>query len=350
MTPEYSLKKLATTQLNEYITKVSISAKGLIAASSAAGEVVLWQNETLITLLEATEQSIDCLGFSADGAYLAAGGQGGTLYVWHLQGTTAELIANMDYQKKWLEHLAWSPQGHFLAFTWGRYVQIWQFPEHQIITTLFLEESTVLGIAWRPPLGEELAIIGEPGVKIWQSGDWDNDPQVLLASTTTIGLAWSVEGRYLAVKCLDQTISLFEWGNPDPWLLHGFPGKVRQLAWSATKDPLLAMSSLNEIVVWKRSKKAEEGWKAEILSSLVESGNIEDLSFAPQSDLLASVSANGSLCLWTKGKQLEQVLEGVSLEGFSCLAWSSDFQQLVTGGSGGDLTLWKVSRRGKGFA
>jgi hypothetical protein len=63
-------------QLNEAITAITTTADGW-AASSAAGEVVCWQNEQLIYYQTAGDFSIDCLQYSSDGTYLAAAGQAG---------------------------------------------------------------------------------------------------------------------------------------------------------------------------------------------------------------------------------------------------------------------------------
>ncbi len=68
--------------LSEYVTAIAWSADGLLAASSAAGEVVVWQNGNLVNLLPADVASIDCLAFSDDGKFLAAGGQDGKVRVW----------------------------------------------------------------------------------------------------------------------------------------------------------------------------------------------------------------------------------------------------------------------------
>ncbi|MGD1918688.1 MAG: WD40 repeat domain-containing protein, partial [Pleurocapsa sp.] len=68
--------------LSEYVTAVAWSPDGLLAASSAAGEVVLWQDGSLVSLLPASVASIDCLAFSSNGKFLAAGGQDGKVIVW----------------------------------------------------------------------------------------------------------------------------------------------------------------------------------------------------------------------------------------------------------------------------
>lgn len=342
---ELSLKQYAHRQLNEYVTAVSVASSGLLAAASASGEVVLWLEDSFTVLLESNEKSIDTLCFSFDGSFLAAAGQAGIVYVWQISNRTGQLLASIDCKKKWLEHLAWSPEVNYLAFGFGRYAQIWQFPNQELITTIHLEESNVLGLAWRPPLGSHLTIAHQFGVKIWDAQKWDEDPISLQTEVAVVDLAWSSEGRYLAVNRIDKTASLFEWGNTEPWFLHGFLGKIRKFAWSDGKDPLLAMSTVDEIVVWKRSSKPEEGWSANVLK--VGLGNLKDIAFASGSELLAAVSENGSLTFWLKNKQIAIVNQEDS---YSCLHWFKNSQQLITGSQNGNLTQWRVLPRGRGFA
>ena len=131
--------------------------------------------------------------------------------------------------------------------------------------------------------------------------------------------------------------------------MRGFPGKISNLTWSpklSNNAPLLAASSIDGIAVWKKEADDEDGWNANVLTS--HESKIQALEFHPQSLLLASAADDGWLCLWTKAKQVGQILEGAR-GGFSCLAWSQDGQQLAAGGQDGELIIWSESKRGKGF-
>lgn len=338
--------------LSEYITAITWSSQGILAASSAAGEVVLWQNDSLTFLLPSNPQSqaIDCLDFSPDGKFLAAGGQDGKVRIWQIhQETKTELITTLENAPKWVDKLSWSPISNQLAFSLGRYVQIWDAKVQSIVTTLAFEASSVLEMSWRSN-GDRLAIAGDRGAKVWNAKDWDEDPYIVDLPAASIAIAWSSNGRYLASGNLDYTIAVLDWGNPHPWLMRGFPGKIRHLAWSnsfSSNTPLLAASSVEGVVVWMKEKNDREGWNARVLD--LHNGIVRGLAFQPNSLLLASAGDDGCLYLWEKAKRVGQILNGA--EGFSCLAWHPSGEQLAAGGQQGELLVWQKYSKNlpKGF-
>ncbi len=216
--------------LSEYVTAVAWSPDGLLAASSAAGEVVVWQDRSLVSLLPAGVTSIDCLAFSSDGKFLAAGGQDGKVRIWSMtspeirgiRGISPDLIASLDNAPSWVDQLAWSPTCNHLAFSLGRYVPIWDADSQTVITTLPFANSSVLDLAWRPN-GESIAIAGNGGIKVWSTTDWNDDPYLIDMPSASIVTAWSGDSKYIASSNLDNTITVLEYGSPHPWVMGGFP-------------------------------------------------------------------------------------------------------------------------------
>jgi WD40 repeat protein len=338
--------------LSEYVTAVAWSPNGLLAASSASGEIVLWQSDSLVNLLSASMASIDCLAFSSDGKFLAAGGQDGKVRVWEILPTPlfqeVRLIASLDNAPQWIDKLSWSPTCDRLAFSLGRYVQIWDADSQTVITTLPFTNSSVLDLAWRFN-GESIAIAGDGGVKIWDTNDWDDDPYLIDMPSASIVTAWSSDSKYIASGNLDNTITVLEYGSLHPWIMRGFPGKISNLTWSqqlSNNTPLLAASSMEGIAVWQKEANDKDGWNARVLT--LHDRKIQALEFHPHSLLLASAADDGWLVLWTKAKQVGQILEGAP-NGFSCLAWDKDGQYLAAGGQNGELLIWFESKQGKGF-
>lgn len=340
--------------LSDYITAITWSPDGkTLAVCSAAGEVMLgnigeinkfsWQQP----LQTATGNSTDCLSFSCDSQLLAAGGQDGKVRIW--QVNSGELIADLDNKRVWVDKLAWSPNCHQLAFSMGRCVQVWNADENTVEVTLNFDSSSILDLAWHP-VDKYLAISGYQGVKVWNGEDWDDDPEILSVPSATGAIAWSPSGQYLACGNMDNTLIVNEWGNSEPWVMQGFPGKVRQLAWSDRTNslgaPLLAASSSAGIAIWERQADESigwEGWGLEVHEKVVRA-----IAFQPNTFLLASASEDSQVCLWQEAEELLQILEGAEA-GFSCLYWHPQGQFLAAGGDNGELLVWSKSMRGKGF-
>ncbi|WP_138501522.1 WD40 repeat domain-containing protein [Nostoc sp. PA-18-2419] len=329
--------------LADYVTAIAWSPIGeTLAATSAAGEVVLWNDGELTTLQTANGKSVDCLAFSADGQFLAVGGQDGQVKIWQ----DTELIATLENAPAWVDKLAWNYTNNQLAFSLGRYVQVWNADTREIVVTLNFDNSSVLGIDWRSD-GQYLAINGYKGVKIWHTQNWDDEPYNLDMTTVSLAMGWSPDGKFLASGNMDRSLTVLEWNNPDPWVMQGFPGKIRQLAWSEATTkvgaPILASSSVEGIVVWEKLEDDTLGWQARVLTNHVDV--INAIAFAPKSFLLASAGADGWLCLWNEAQQVSQIITGV-LGGFSSLAWHLQGELLAAGGEKGELLIWsKVSHR-----
>ena len=340
---DFDLKFTAT--LSDYITSVTWApVVSRLAVVSAAGEVALWQNNELEILQAATGKSVDCVKFSYDGKFLAAGGQDGRVTIW--QGS--EIVTTLENAPAWVDKLVWNPTSNQLAFCLNRYIQIWDASKNEVVATLNFEDSSPLGMGWSSN-GKNLAAGGNQGVRVWNCENWNEEPYVWEMPTVSIALAWSKDGKFLASGNMDRSVGVMEWGNSEPWLMRGFPGKIRQVAWSDVNTPvgapLLATSSVEGMVVWEKLEDESQGWEARVLTNHVDI--IQGIEFAPKSFLLASAASDGWLCLWKGAKQVSQVL--TTEAGFSCLAWHPEGKLLAAGTDNGKFIIWAKSSRGQGF-
>ncbi|BAY86556.1 WD-40 repeat-containing protein [Calothrix parasitica NIES-267] len=338
---EFSL--ISSQTLSDYVTAVAWTPQGTnLAATSAAGEVVFCQNNgELVTLQSANGESVDCVAFSQDGNFLAVSGQNGQVKIW--QGN--ELITTLD-GFGWVDKLAWSPTSNHLAFSSRRKVQVWDANSKSLVVNLDFDNSSALGIDWRND-GNYLAISGHRGVKVWNTQSWNDEPYILDVPSTSLAMAWSADGRYLASGNMDKTIAVVEselllsGDDPRPWIMHGFPGKVRQVAWSEINSdagaPLLACSSMDGIVLWEKQPGEDSDWEGEVLTN--HAGIIQAINFAPQSFLLASAASDGWLCLWQNAQEVSQIITGVK-DGFTCMDWHPQGHKIAAGGDNGELLVW----------
>ena len=334
---------LSSQTLSDYVTAVTWSPQGTtLAATSGNGEVVLLQNDDLVTLQSGSGESVDCVAFSSDGQFLAIGGQNGQVKIWR----ETELIATLENAPVWVDKLTWNPKSNHLAFSSGRKVQIWDADTRSLVVTLDFENSSPFAIDYRND-GNYLAIAGHRGVKVWNTQDWNQKPYILDLSSTSLAMAWSTDGKYLASGNLDKTIVVVESelllseNDPNPWILQGFPGKIRDVTWSEPNSeleaPLLACSSIDGIVVWEKQPGEDAGWEADILTN--HAGVIQAIGFAPNNFLLASAASDGWLCLWENSQEVSQILTGVS-DGFTSIAWHPLNNKIAAGGENGELFVW----------
>ena len=325
-------------QLNDFVTGLAYSPNGDgWAASSAAGEVI-WvtgDNEPVV-LQAANGQSIAGIAFSADGRWLAAGGQAGRLLIWNFEDAHSPPQLVDIGVEQWIEHLVWHPTKPELAISYGSQVQIWDaLTSTELVTWKF--PNSVFDLAWHP--GGAVAVAGYKGVHIWSPQDRTAPNYHLEVDTATIGIAWSRDGRYLAAGNLDRTLTIVDWHHPDdPWTLQGCPGKVRQLSWLAgTTTPCLAVASGTAIVLWNLDSDATM-WDGQLLEG--HQDIVAALTAHPQEPIWASGGADGYTCQWS-AQGLEQILTQ-SLSKITALAWHPQHLYLVTGSQTGTIQLWVI--------
>ncbi|MBE9032760.1 WD40 repeat domain-containing protein [filamentous cyanobacterium LEGE 11480] len=346
--PKIQLNQHWHSHLSDYITKTSWSPDGThLAASSASGEVALYKSLTeVIILRSADENAINSLSFSANGQFLAVGGQSGEVIVWDIHTPNCPIVLHRSHPGKWIDQLAWHPEHNHLAYGSSSQVQVWDIATNTQITELEFQNSSVLHLTWHPA-GKCLTASGHGGMKIWFADDWQRDFKLIEVPGASLWATWSGDGRYLASGNLDRTLTVAEWDSPPPWLMQGFPGKVNQLDWSTQSGaPLLAASCVEAITVWQRGDKSESGWQSQVLKH--HRDRVNAIAFQPDSRLLASASQDGQVALWHNGKRLAQVLQNFTA-GASCLAWHPNGQQLAAGGSAGEIQVWQIANRAKGF-
>ncbi|MDR9404549.1 MAG: hypothetical protein RI580_14030 [Halothece sp. Uz-M2-17] len=342
------VRLIQQTQLSDYISAIAWSPENhYFAACSAVGELIVSQpHASPVSLQQAKGISLSAIDFSAQGKFLAAAGQVGTLKIWDLEQSEPKLILNEEYASTWIDTLQWHPQKPLLAYAVGRDVYVIDPISGTVCAKFPFQNSSVLSLAWHPK-EDYLAVSGHGGVKVWDFSQPDTPPQKIAVPGASLTIAWSQNGSYLASGNLDRTLTLSEWQNPPPWLMQGFPGKVRNLSWSSTdSSPLLAAACSDGITVWERQRGSDQ-WDNSILE--YHQGFVRAICFHPQKSLLASAGEDGIIVLWKQGKKPIQTLKSPS-GGFSCLTWQLTGHYLAAGTSSGDILIWEfLKQKKKGF-
>jgi WD40 repeat protein len=325
-------------QLNEAITAITTTADSW-AASSAAGEVVCWQNEQLIYYQTAGDFSIDCLQYSSDGKYLAAAGQAGKVQIW-CEGTIWHQISS---QRAWIDRLAWHPLQPILAVAIGKQVQIWQIADQELLATLPFDRSVICDLCWQFD-GSQIAVAGYGGVAVWNWANWQQY-ELLGVETSVHQVAWSDDGQFLAAATIDrQLVIAISQELELPWVIPDLPAKIRQLQWFSGTSTFAIVSN-QELICWQY---ADDNWHPQ--TELYAPPTI-GLSPHPQLPLLAALVTIGQdtdtqenmiLLQDTDLATLAKVTANFTGSEPATLQWSRSGTHLAVGCKSGQISWWSV--------
>ncbi|MCU0443841.1 MAG: hypothetical protein MUE85_02915 [Microscillaceae bacterium] len=327
-------------KMPEYITGLAWAYdNSKIYASDAEGNLVgvVSQNGQVIFAQKAHQKGIMGLATSPYEPLLATAGQDGKINFY--DGNTGELIIQHAEKNDWIEHLAWSPNGKFVASACGKSVKIWS-AEGKLIIDLDNHSSTVSAIAWHAQ-GNQLVTACYGYIQIFDLENPTNLQQ-LHWKNSMISLAWSPDGRFIGAGTQDRCIHFWELPYQDASDLEmsGYPNKVKELSWNSNAM-FLASNCANGIVIWNVSGKGPAGTRPiELMGNHLD--KINQLSYQHQGDLLLSADDTGLVLLWMPNKRNQPIFAAGLPHGVSQLKWSRDDLNVGFGTIGGVISVWEM--------
>ncbi len=335
------LKARWRARLSEYALGVSWSADGRsLAAATTAGEVTVFDGDTGVARWTRTV-CVDGLGALAFGAgdVLAVGAMDGTARL--LAAVDGRELAALPNGRAWVEHVAWSPDGKWLATAAGKVLRLWTAAGEPWLETP-AQESTVTGVAWRGD-GAEVATAGYGGARLWGMAERGSSRQ-LEWKGSLVSVAWSPDGAVLACGSQDCSVHFWRVATDVDSEMSGYPLKVKSLAWDGASR-LLATSGDVDVTVWKFEGKGPEGSEPVTLKG--HEGPVTTLAFARKGEALASGGADGVVALWEprrgptpRGAGFGEA--GTEVAEVSGLAWRADGKALASADGAGAVTVWSV--------
>lgn len=337
-----TLGPIGRAMLNDYVHRIAFApGDGKLAACSASGEVVVRETSSLnpVCRLKGHEQSAIALAWHPTRQELATGGQDGLVRIWN--GDTGEARAALPVggQGLWVEHLAWSLDGQFLAASAGKILRIWRIDPSttpQLAAEVPASKTTISALTWMPR-GGGLVASGYGGAWLWKIGQ-DKPVRPFPYDGALLTIAVSPSGEYLASGNLDGSVHLFRTDNEQNWHMSGYPVKVTSVRFDHNGLNLYTASGPS-LVVWNMKKF--EGTGGRLFKGHL--GWIQEIACHPSRSIVATVGEDGLLCLW-ESKTTKPLLsqEVNKTGGLSCVAWSAEGGWLATGASDGAVSLFSV--------
>ena len=268
----------------------------------------------------------------------ATTGQDGRVLVWDAaEGRVSHAI---NVGNGWVENVAWSPDGKWLATSCSRQVhvygadgaEVWRSDDHP---------STVSAIAWSG--AEELATACYGRVAFFDAFTGELR-QKLEWIGSLVSMVLSPDGDIVACGSQDNSVHFWRRSTEQDSMMEGYPAKPSALAFDDT-GTLLATSGGEAVTVWSFRGSGPEGTQPGVLE--YHDQPVTTLAFARRGMRLASGSRDGSVVVWSLKRNGQGDAIGVApvADVVGALYWRPDGRALAALDAQGGATAWRVGDR-----
>ena len=267
----------------------------------------------------------------------ATAGQDGQALIW--SAAEGQVSRAIEVGSGWVENVAWSPDGQWLAASCSRQVsvfdadgaEVWRSDDHP---------STVSAIAWSGV--EELAtacygrvtFFDAPTGELRQKMEWQG---------SLVSMVLSSDRGIVVCGSQDNSVHFWRRSTEQDSEMTGYPGKPSALAFDDT-GTLLATGGGEAVTVWSFHRNGPEGTVPGVLEFHVQP--ITTLAFAPGAMRLASGGRDGTVVVWS----LQRNGKGNSIgaadvtDPVAELYWRPDGRALAALDAQGGVTVWRIGK------
>ena len=267
-------------------------------------------------------------------AFATAGQDGRALICRASDGQVSQVI---EVGNSWVENVAWSPDGKWLAVSCSRQVylytvdgtEVWRSDAHP---------STVSAIAWSG--ADELATACYGRVSFFDASTGEPN-QKLEWQGSLVSMVLSPDGGIVVCGSQDNSVHFWRRDTGKDSMMSGYPGKPSALAFDDT-GTLLATGGGEAVTVWSFQGGGPEGTRPGVLDYHAQS--ITALSFASGAMHLASGGRDGAVAAWSLQRDGEGDLigSGAVADVVAGLYWRPDGGALAALDAQGGVTVWRV--------
>lgn len=329
-----------TADAGEHVTALAWQDHGGFGvAGTAAGDLLLAGGSlgAEVVRIEAHRHGLSSLACRPRTSVVATGGHDGSVRLWDVASRT--LLATCDAGAPWVEKVAWSPGGAWLASAAGKTVRIWT-PAGELVREFPKHRATVTDLDWQPV--EDLLCSTSYGGVTLLSPTRDTPVKTFSWQGSSLAAAWSPDGRYIATGDQDSTVHFWIVRTGRDLMMSGYARKVRELAWDAS-GRWLATGGGAEVTVWDTSGRGPAGRRPITLPG--HDAPVTALAFQRRGVWLASGGDDGRVVVWNPAHQRKLVGAWASDRPVSRLAWGPGDDELLVGTADGHLFSVPVTAR-----
>ena len=281
------------------------------------------------------EGGVLAVAIHPSGTAFATAGQDGRVLIW--SAAEGQVSRAIDIGSGWVENVAWSPDGQWLAASCSRQVraygadgaEVWRSDDHP---------STVSALAWSS-VGElatacygRVTFFDASTGALRQKLEWQG---------SLVSMVLSPDGDIVACGSQDNSVHFWRRSTEQDSMMSGYPAKPSALAFDDT-GTLLATGGGEAVTVWSFQGSGPEGTRPGVLE--LHAQPVTTLAFARRAMRLASGGRDGAVVVWSLQSNGEggpiggAVVAGVVAE----LYWRPDGRALAALDAQGGVTVWRV--------
>ena len=340
--PRGALRRGWSAAVGDYAIAGGWSLRGeALIVGDAAGGVYAFDGKSGATAWERRgvhDGGVLAVAIHPSGTAFATAGQDSRVLIW--SAAEGQVSRAIDVGSGWVENVAWSPDGQWLAASCSRQVraygadgaEVWRSDDHP---------STVSAIAWSS-VGElatacygRVTFFAAPTGELRQKLEWQG---------SLVSMVLSPDGDIVACGSQDSSVHFWRRSTGEDSMMSGYPAKPSALAFDDT-GTLLATGGGEAVTVWSFQGSGPEGTRPGVLEFHVQP--VTTLSFAPGAMRLASGGRDGAVVVWSLQRAGEGDPTGVALvaDVVGGLYWRPDGRALAALDAQGGVTVWRVSNR-----
>ena len=307
---------------------VGDAAGGVYAFDGKSGAAI-WERRGV------HEGGVLAVAIHPSGTAFATAGQDSRVLLW--SAADGKVSRAIDVGGGWVENVAWSPAGQWLAASCSRQVraygadgaEVWRSDDHP---------STVSAIAWSS-VGElatacygRVTFFAAPTGELRQKLEWQG---------SLVSMVLSSDGDIVACGSQDNSVHFWRRSTEEDSMMSGYPAKPSALAFDDT-GTLLATGGGEAVTVWSFEGSGPEGTRPGVLELHVQP--VTTLTFARRAMRLASGARDGAVVVWSLQKDGEgdPIGDAVVAGAVAGLYWRPDGRALAALDARGGVTVWRI--------
>ncbi|MBD2459754.1 CHAT domain-containing protein [Oscillatoria sp. FACHB-1407] len=380
-----------------HVRSVSFSPNGAMFASASYDNTIrLWRrNGGAIATLNGHTDKVNSISFSPNGQWLASASADSTIRLWQLNGTEPQVYATLLGHRGWVMAVSFSPDGQLLASAGNDgVIRLWRSSDGQLLATLPRQATSIDSLSFSPDGTQLVAATKAGNVLLWQrQGNQFTLVKTLTGHTDRVwGASFSPDGQIIASASADNTVKLWRSDGTLIVTLEGHNSSVYSVNFSPDGETLISTSADNTVKLWHpnspflkqlqtdtnrvrdisyspdgrllatANELTTQLWRttlplvqgsptgtpttAEPLTINGHQERVNQLSFSPDGQLVATASDDTTVKVWTVTGELVQTLTGYA-QNLLDVQFSPDGRTMAIAGEANTIQLWQRDSSGR---